>query len=264
MKISVSTLGGVILALVVLGWAILDSTDDPAIYLDPHAFVIVVGGTLTGALLGFRGRYVMRSIKEMLVGIFVRQTIGPDSLMQDVKLVLDWSKQFQSEGRRAAEGIGQSQSKDAYVQYLMGLVATGYTVQELRDLVETNIEESYFRKLTNNQILTAMAGTAPTMGMVGTLVGMIAMLAQMDDPSKLGPALSIALVATLYGVITARFLFLPAGSKLKQKVSIQRFREYLLLEGVCLILEKKSSLFIQDRLNSFLDLEHHYKTDSGK
>lgn len=257
MKISFSSFIGVLLAIFVLGWAILDSTNEPKIYLNIHAMAIVVGGSITGALLGFRTRYVLQSFADIFL-VFSRQKIGPQTLNQDVGLVLEWHKEFQAQGKMAAENIGK-QSKDPYIQYVMGLVATGYHVSDVREFAETFIEESYFRKLTRNQILTSMAGTAPTMGMVGTLVGMIAMLAKMDDPSKLGPALSIALVATLYGVLAARFVFLPAGSKLKQKESIQRFREYLLLEGVCLILEKKASFYIQDRLNSYLDLKSHYK-----
>lgn len=263
MKVSFSSLLGMVLALGVLGWAILDSTNDPSIYMNIHALAIVVGGSITGALLGYRTRYVLQSFADIFL-VFSRQKIGPQTLARDVGLILDWHKQFQVDGKMAAEKIAQTQ-KDPYVQYLMGLVATGYPVADVRDFTETFIEESYFRKLTRNQILTSMAGTAPTMGMVGTLVGMIAMLAKMDDPSKLGPALSIALVATLYGVLAARFVFLPAGSKLKQKESIQRFREYLLLEGVCLILEKRPTFYIQDRLNSYLDIRTHYKpSNAGK
>jgi len=79
------------------------------------------------------------------------------------------------------------------------------------------------------------------------------MLSKLDDPTKVGPGLALAMLATLYGVIFARFIFLPASTKVKQLLGIQRFREYLLLEGVELILQKKSALYIQDRLNSFMD-----------
>jgi chemotaxis protein MotA len=97
---------------------------------------------------------------------------------------------------------------------------------------------------------------------VGTLLGLITMLSKLEDPSKLGPGLALALTATLYGLLFARFIFLPSATKVKQTLSIERFRQYLILEGVVLLMEKRPTLYVQDRLNSFLDRRAQYSATS--
>jgi len=96
------------------------------------------------------------------------------------------------------------------------------------------------------------------------LIGLIAMLDKLEDPSKVGPGLAVALITTLYGVIAARFIFLPASTKTKQTLGIHRFRNYLLLEGVMLIMQKRSAMYIQDRLNSFMDAKYRLGQSEGK
>jgi chemotaxis protein MotA len=100
--------------------------------------------------------------------------------------------------------------------------------------------------------------------MIGTLIGLIVMLGNMDDPSQMGPGLSVALMTTLYGVLAARFIFQPCSTKVRQLLGIQRFREYLLLEGFMLILNKRSAFYIQDRLNAYLDRKMQFSLDTGK
>jgi chemotaxis protein MotA len=97
--------------------------------------------------------------------------------------------------------------------------------------------------------------------MVGTLIGLIVMLGNLSDPGQMGPGLSMALMTTLYGVLVARFIFLPTSTKLKQKLGIQRFREYILLEGILLISQKKNPFYIKDKLNALLDRNSRLQED---
>jgi len=153
--------------------------------------------------------------------------------------------------------------EDAFTRYIFGLVGTGYKEDEVHTFAVTAIEEEYFRSLQQPNILAYMASAAPAFGMLGTLIGMVAMLSKLEDPTKVGPGLALAMIATLYGVIFARFVFLPASTKIKQLLGIKRFRDYLLLEGVELIMQKRSALFIQDRLNSFLDTRFRLEEKTG-
>jgi chemotaxis protein MotA len=177
--------------------------------------------------------------------------------MQDVKMTIDWSKKVQAEGQAAYDSIAK-QSKDEFVKYIFNLASTGYKADDLRTFGSTNVEEHYFRHLQESHILNNMGSMTPAFGLVGTLLGLIVMLGKLEDPSKLGPGLSLALTATLYGLLFARFVFMPASTKAKQILSIERFRHYLLLEGLLLIMEKKPAMYIQDRLNSFLDRREQY------
>lgn len=101
--------------------------------------------------------------------------------------------------------------------------------------------------------------------MIGTLVGLIIMLDNMGgDPKELGKGLAIALLTTLYGVLFARLIFLPASSKIMQREQIVRFRNYLVAEGLALLADRKSPRFIQDKMNSYLDPAIHFNIDKMK
>jgi len=90
------------------------------------------------------------------------------------------------------------------------------------------------------------------------------MLGNLDDPSALGPALSVALITTLYGVLFSQLIFLPAATKVQQREEIVRFRNYLVAEGLTLLAERKSPRFIQDKMNSYLDPAIHFNIDKMK
>ena len=172
-------------------------------------------------------------------------------------MAIDWQKKFQSDGQATYEAIAKS-SKDEFIKYIFNLASTGYKSDEIRELGTTSIEEHYYRHLQESTILTTMGSMTPAFGLVGTLMGLIVMLGKLEDPSKLGPGLSLALTATLYGLLFARFVFMPASTKIRQTLSIERFRHYLILEALVMIMDKKQAMYIQDKLNSYLDRKEQY------
>ena len=260
--VSLSTVLGVILGVLVISAGILHETKDWQVFLSLGSFAVVFGGTITVTFIGFRFQYIWNTFVAALK-IFLKQPISGKTLMMDVKSMLDWSKKVAAEGQGAFEAIGK-QSKDEFTQYIFGLASTGYKSDDIREFGTNNIEEHYFRHLQETNILSSMASMTPAFGLVGTLLGLIVMLGKLEDPSKLGPGLSLALTATLYGLLFARFVFLPASTKIKQTLSIERFRHYLILEGVILIIEKKPIMFIQDKLNSFLGRREQYSMFDDK
>lgn len=260
MPISLSTFVGVILGAGVIVWGISTATTNPKAFLHYGSFLIVLGGTITSSFIGFRWRYILKALKSIF-SIFVRQKITPMSLRNDVARILDWNKQVQQGGARALDDLSSNLSLSEFERYAFGLVATGYKEEEVRSFAGTYIEESYFRGLQQPSVLSFMAAGAPAFGMMGTLIGLIAMLEKLDDPSNMGPGLSVALMTTLYGVIAARFIFLPASTKVRQMLGIKRFQQHLILEGVCLIIQKRSPMYIQDCLNSYLDENYRHSTD---
>ena len=262
MIISLSTLFGVICGVGIVAWGVLNATKDWNIFVSGPSAAIVVGGTITSAFIGYRWRYIYRAL--LSIGkIFLRQNISPQSLVKDVAMIVEWSKLVKQDGKMGYEKIGK-ESKNFFIKYITSLISTGYTEDQIRQFAETTIEENYFRHLSESNILNTMASAAPAFGMVGTLIGLIVMLGNMDDPSQMGPGLSMALMTTLYGVLVARFVFQPCSTKIRQMLGIQRFREYLLLEGFMLIQQQRSAFYIQDRLNSFLDRKIQFSLDDKK
>ena len=153
---------------------------------------------------------------------------------------------------------------DRFLAFGVDMVIAGYSGDEVRDILNTTIESTYGRNSVQAKILMDMGANAPAFGMIGTLVGLVIMLGNLSDPEALGPSLSIALITTLYGVMFARLLFMPAGSKVQQREDIVRFRNYLVAEGLVLLADQKSPRFIQDKMNSFLDPALHFDIDTMK
>lgn len=259
--ISLSSVLGILLGLGLLFFSMRRETDNLSVYLSYSSFLIVLGGTITVTLVGFRAKYVWNAFLALL-RTYVYQGITPKTLKKDVGTMIEWSRRVQSEGNMALDAISK-ENKDGFIKYIFGLASTGYSTEDIRTFGETSIEEHYFRKLQSSSILSSMGSMTPALGLVGTLLGLITMLGKLDDPSKLGPGLSMALTATLYGLLFARFFFLPSSTKVKQTLSIERFRNYLILEGLILLMERRPAMYIQDRLNSFLDRDSQYSMKAG-
>ena len=139
------------------------------------------------------------------------------------------------------------------------MVVSEYSANDVRAMMETAADAAFKRESAPVDVLEAMTSNAPAFGMVGTLVGMVTMLCRLsgDNVANLGSTLSVAFLATLYGVVSARMVYMPAAAKLRQKVEKHRFRNQLIVEGMIMLAEGKQAMFIQDRLNSFLRSETH-------
>src|SRR6516225_4540980 len=130
-------------------------------------------------------------------------------------------------------------------------------------MMETAADGCYDRDVVPVDILQSMASHAPAFGIIGTVVGMVAMLCGLgDNVSGIGASLSVAFLSTLYGVVSARMIYMPAAAKLRQSVAKRRFRNQMITEGMVMLVSKKSPTYIQDRLNSFLRPERHDYLDA--
>ena len=165
---------------------------------------------------------------------------------------------LESESKKAVRG-------DKFMKFGIEMVISGYTGEEVRDIMTTTIETSFGRNTVQVNILKAMAGASPAFGLIGTLIGLIIMLDGMGgDPSQLGGGLAVALLTTLYGVLFARMIFMPCAAKVLQREQIIRFRNVLVAEGLALLADRKSPRYIQDKMNSYLDPSIHFNIDKMK
>jgi chemotaxis protein MotA len=185
--------------------------------------------------------------------------ITHEDLHRDTMNIMKWARVVKEKGMRALEAsIGKSGIDDTFVRYGLNMVVSEYTPKEVRSMLETAADACYERDSIPVDILEAMASHAPAFGMVGTLVGMVTMLCHLDsDTTGIGSNLAVAFLATLYGVVSARMVYVPAASRLRQEVEKGRFRNQLITEGLVMLVNNKSPMCIQDRLNSFLRPENH-------
>jgi chemotaxis protein MotA len=263
---SLSSLLGVIFGLILVVGAIALATSNPLIYLDWHAFLIVFGGSIAAAFMGYHSRDVMTAFKA-IVWMVKKPKSTREGLSTEIMRLVKWSYLVQSRGLPALENeIKTVPMSDPLMRYLMELVVTNHSPVELRAMMTTAVESDFEHKTTAVPVLRNMGASAPSFGMIGTLVGLIAILSQIGGGSKdiaavIGGGMALALVATLYGVFFARMVFIPAANKLMQKEETERFRNLMVVEGLLMLAEKKSPRFMQDRLNSFLEPKNHFNID---
>jgi chemotaxis protein MotA len=117
---------------------------------------------------------------------------------------------------------------------------------------ESNIEKEYNRSYVISEVIHSAAQSAPALGMVGTVLGMVVMLSNINDPANIGPAMSTGLIGTLYGVMSANLLFNPLSKKIKHNAYAAQIRETLILEAVVMIKDNKSVMAIRDKLYTLI------------
>lgn len=262
--ISVSTLFGIVMGFGLCFWAILSATKDFHMFLHLESFAIVIGGTMATTLIGYRTRYVLRALAS-LGKIFVMQPIGPTTLRDDVKMMVEWSALNQKGLGAVEEDFNKRKEDDPFLKYAIELLMNGYKEPDLRLILGDMVESIYSRRMVPANILNQMGGHGPAFGMIGTLVGLVIMLSNMgSDPSAIGPAMAMSMLATLYGVVSARLVFMPAASKTQQVEEITKHRRYMQLEGIIMLCEKKPPSYVQDRLNALLDPAMQYRREGNK
>jgi len=259
---SLTTILGILLSFGLFVSSVVLKTANYMLFLDFASFIMVFGGTLAATFIAFESRYVVNALKVAVSIMFV-QRMGRNMLTNEVGRVIRWGYIVQKNGLPGLESDAKNLAKqDRFLNFAIDLVISGYNGGEIREILTNTVQTTFGRSVINADILRSMGNTAPAFGMIGTLVGLIIMLDSMaSDPSQLGPGMSVALITTLYGVLAARMIFLPAASKIQQREEIVQFRNYLVAEGMALLAERKSPRYIQDKMNSFLDPAIHFNID---
>lgn len=259
---SFPTLIGFLLGIGLFVISILISTDNYMIFLHLAGFIMVIGGTTAATFVAFEPRAVLQTLRITL-SIFFTHKIGRSMLTNEVGRMIRWGYMVQKSGLPALESDAKVLRKqDSFLAFGIDLVISGYTGQEVREILSNTIETTFQRHAVPADILRQMANNAPAFGMIATLVGLVVMLDKMgSDPSKVGPGMAVGLMGTLYGVTFARIILMPTASKVQQREELVRFRQYLVAEGLALLAERRSPRYIQDKMNSFLDPALHFDID---
>lgn len=237
-------------ALLVIGYAEYDIIPSAYEFLNIPSLAIVFGGILASVFISYPFQQVLTALRKSM-RLFSHSDITDEQLEQDVERILDWQKMIKEDKMEAVEQLSE-QYDGRYEGYLFSLMDTNYSTEELRELGEAHIEESYTRQQKINEIITSMGKTAPVFGMLGTLFGLIVILSGFNELESLLSGLGAALMTTFYGILIGSFIFTPVARKMKNIASLSYFRKKLILEGVLLIEEQKTSLQIYDKLRAHM------------
>ena len=257
-NMSIATLAGTIFGFLLILGAIIHGTNNYLSFISMEGFLIVIGGSIANAYMSYNATSVEQAFAAILH--MLRKPLAThEGLNSEILRLMKWSYLVQAKGYIALEDEVGTKIKEPLMRYGMGLVVSGYKPDAVRSMMNNAVEAEFDRRIMPVTVLRNMAATAPAFGMVGTLVGMVIMLQNIQgEMALIGTGLAVALLATLYGIIMARLVCLPAADKMMQKEEVMRFRNYLMTEGLVMLSEKQPPHFMQDKLNSFLDPNIHF------
>ena len=211
------------------------------------AMVIVLGGSIGAVLLQTPMRIFMRSMR-MLGTVFIPPKRG---LEETIAKLVGWSKVARKDGLLGLERVIGRES-DLFVRKGMQLLVDGNEPDEIRHALEVELDSRERSDLQASKVLEAMGGYSPTIGIIGAVMGLIHVMQNLSDPSKLGSGIATAFVATIYGVGLANLFLLPMGNKMKAYVLQESHYRELVIEGLVAISEGENPRQIETRLQGFL------------
>jgi chemotaxis protein MotA len=211
------------------------------------ALVIVLGGSIGAVLLQTPLQLFMRSMR-MLGMVF----LPPKRRLDDsVAKLVEWSRIARKDGLLGLEVAVQGEP-DVFVRKGMQLLVDGNEPEEIRHTLEVELDSRERFDLQASKVLEAMGGYSPTIGIIGAVMGLIHVMQNLSDPSKLGSGIATAFVATIYGVGLANLFLLPMANKLKAYVLQESHYRELIIEGLVAISEGENPRQIETRLQGFL------------
>ncbi|MCM3760655.1 flagellar motor stator protein MotA [Alkalihalobacillus oceani] len=220
------------------------------VLVNPAAITIILVGTVAAILIGFPSEDVKR-IPKLFKVIFQRQQIPNTSEL--ISLFVNLSAMARKEGLLALENEIE-QIEEPFLKQGMKMVVDGLDPDFIRDTMEVELEVMEERHASGAAIFTQAGTYAPTLGVLGAVMGLIAALGDLNDIDALGYAISAAFVATLFGIFTGYVLWHPFANKLKRKSKLELTQKSLMIEGVLSIQAGISPRALEDKLLVYLSL----------
>lgn len=215
--------------------------------LQVTAFLIVIGGTLGAVMLQSTMRVFLDGI-GMLKWVFMPPKFAPEAVLE---MVLNWSQTARRGGLLALEPFIDEQQELFYRRGLQMLV-DGAEPEVLRDTLELELSTFEHHHQESAKIWMAAGGYSPTIGILGAVMGLIHVMENLSDPSKLGSGIAVAFVATIYGVGGANLIFLPVANKLKYYVGKKVAERELFIEGLICIANGENPRIIEAKMQGYL------------
>ncbi len=220
---------------------------NPGVFWSSSSVVIVMGGTLAATLINFPLGDVL-SVMNTVKNAFFHKDVPPESL---IPRLVSFATIARREGILALESHA-GEAGDEFLEKSVQLAIDGTAPELIKDILTTELAFMEDRHSMGQSILVAMGTYAPAFGMIGTLIGLVQMLATLDDPSKIGEGMAVALLTTLYGALLANMVFLPGAGKLKVRTSNELLAKELVIEGILSIQSGDNPRVVEQKLKAFV------------
>lgn len=242
----ISTVVGVVLgAGLILASIVIDTP--LTVFVDTASILIVLGGTFATTLIHFPLPVVM-GVAGVVKNAFFTRAQSP---LDTVSTLVSFAERARREGILALEGQ-MDEIDDEFIKSGLRLAVDGVEPELIKDILQTELAFIEDRHRVGQSVFGFMGSTAPAMGMIGTLIGLVKMLQNLSDPSSIGPAMAVALLTTLYGAFIANVFFIPLEGKLKSRSSEEILIKEVAIEGVMSIQSGDNPRILEQKLLAFL------------
>lgn len=243
-----ATVFGLILGLAILATALFLGNVSVQTLLRPEALLIVFGGTTTAVLVSFSGRALTSSLSALKRCFFHE----PFSTHDCVGYITEIAGFVRSEGILALQPLIDDVELP-FVRKGLQLLVDNRSTHFIRDSLATDIEITFRDDMDNSRVFEAAGGYAPTMGIIGAVIGLIHVVGAFHNPEQLAQGIAGAFSATLYGVALSNLFLLPIAGKLRQRARDEWFRKTLLLEGIMSIQAGDHPIVTEEKLMAFMN-----------
>jgi chemotaxis protein MotA len=231
---------GLIITSMVIGGGV-------GLFIDAPSALIVIGGTFGAGMINFPMSQMKGALKVAKHALFYKVSDPKER----IKMMVEFS------GKARREGVLSLESElekidDKFMVTGVQLVVDGQETEAIEDILNTEIDNLRARHKEGADIFGTLAAFAPALGLIGTLIGLVQMLQNMDDPSSIGPSMAVALLTTFYGAVMANLIFTPIQGKLKKRSFDEATLREMTLEGILSIASGDNPRLVEQKLQAYL------------
>jgi len=216
-------------------------------FINMPSIFIVFGGTIAATLINFPLQDVLGVIKTVK-NAFLHKAKPPTKIIQTI---VAFAMTARRDGILALESQA-SEAGDDFLEKSVQLAVDGTAPELIKDILTTELAFLEERHSLGQGIFTSMGTYAPAFGMIGTLIGLINMLARLEDPSMIGEGMAVALITTFYGAFLANLIFLPIAGKLKVRTRLEILTKEVIIEGILSIQSGDNPRVVEQKLKAFI------------
>ena len=247
----IATIIGLVGGTILIGLAIVTG-GNVLIFINIPGLLIVGGGTIAACFIKFTMSDVINSVRVAMKAFTVKIQ-PPDQIMEKMVAIAKVAKE------RGLMALENEKPDDDFAAKAFQFLADGFDEEQIKELLNKDINLTIQRHLTGQKVFKGMGGSAPAFGMIGTLIGLVQMLANMSNPQDIGPAMAVALLTTLYGALLANLAFLPLADKLALRSQQEQETKKLILDAALGIARGLSGMVFQETLKIHLSPKDRLK-----
>ena len=225
-------------------------------YLDVPSVLIVFGGAFGATLVGFPISRIKQLPSVAMKAITVKET-SPKEL---IETIVGYAEVARRDGILSLESL-TAEMDDQFIVRGIQMAVDGTDPELIEQIMEAELDNQMVRHATGKALFEALGRYAPAFGMIGTLIGLVAMLANMSDPAAIGKGMAAALLTTLYGACVANLMFLPVADKLAQRASDEVLIKTIIIQGVMSIQSGDNPRIVEQKLLTFIPPSSRSKGD---